>query len=129
MLQHFSDEFGWPELAAQIGQIWNALPLETRAKTIIFARTTARPAQSISSDHAGACRAPTAGTKTIFPGNLQHLIPQTSLYWASSTLSDWTASLHKSKGSGTSKTATHWSKFDIFFCRRIKFSLRSYWPA
>lgn len=35
--QHFADEFGWEEMAREVGRIYNALPPEQRAKTAIFA--------------------------------------------------------------------------------------------
>jgi hypothetical protein len=35
--QHFSDEFGWEEMVAAVSKIYNAMPAEQRAKTVIFA--------------------------------------------------------------------------------------------
>jgi hypothetical protein len=35
--QHFSDEFGWPEMVQTIAGIYNSLPPEIRAKTAILA--------------------------------------------------------------------------------------------
>jgi Dolichyl-phosphate-mannose-protein mannosyltransferase len=35
--QHFADEFGWEEMARKVGEVYNALPPEERAKTAIFA--------------------------------------------------------------------------------------------
>lgn len=35
--QHFADEFGWEEMARKVGEIYNALPPDQRAKTAIFA--------------------------------------------------------------------------------------------
>ena len=35
--QHFADEHGWEEMARKVGEIYNALPPEQRAKTAIFA--------------------------------------------------------------------------------------------
>ena len=35
--QHFADEFGWEEMARKVGEVYNALPTEQRAKTAIFA--------------------------------------------------------------------------------------------
>ena len=35
--QHFADEFGWEDMARKVGEIYNALPPEQRAKTAIFA--------------------------------------------------------------------------------------------
>jgi len=37
--QHFADEFGWEEMARKVGEIYNALPPEQRAKTAIFANS------------------------------------------------------------------------------------------
>jgi hypothetical protein len=37
--QIFADEFGWEEMARKVGEIYNALPLEQRAKTAIFANS------------------------------------------------------------------------------------------
>lgn len=35
--QHLSDQFGWPELVADVARIYNSLPPEERARTAIFA--------------------------------------------------------------------------------------------
>ncbi len=35
--QHFADEFGWPEMVAQVAQVYNAMPPDERAKTAILA--------------------------------------------------------------------------------------------
>jgi len=37
--QHFADEFGWEEMAREVGRVYNALPPEQRAKTAIFANS------------------------------------------------------------------------------------------
>jgi hypothetical protein len=37
--QHFGDEFGWPEMVAQVAQVYNALPADQRMKTGILAGT------------------------------------------------------------------------------------------
>lgn len=34
--QHLSDQFGWPELAAEVARIYHALPPEEQARTAIF---------------------------------------------------------------------------------------------
>jgi hypothetical protein len=34
--QHFADQFGWQELAAEVARVYNALPPEDRAKAAIF---------------------------------------------------------------------------------------------
>lgn len=34
--QHFSDRFGWPELAAAVAEVYNALPEEERARCVIL---------------------------------------------------------------------------------------------
>jgi hypothetical protein len=35
--QHFADEFGWPEMVAQVAEVYNAMPAGERAKTAILA--------------------------------------------------------------------------------------------
>jgi hypothetical protein len=35
--QHFADEFGWPEMVAQVAGVYNALPAAERAQTAILA--------------------------------------------------------------------------------------------
>jgi hypothetical protein len=37
--QHFGDEFGWPEMVAEVAKVYNALPPDRRAKTGILAGT------------------------------------------------------------------------------------------
>ncbi len=36
MPQFFADRFGWPEMVATVGRVYNSLPAEERAKTAIF---------------------------------------------------------------------------------------------
>jgi 4-amino-4-deoxy-L-arabinose transferase-like glycosyltransferase len=35
--QHFADEFGWPEMVAQVADVYNRMPAEERTKTAILA--------------------------------------------------------------------------------------------
>ena len=35
--QHFADEFGWPEMVAQVADVYNKMPADERAKTAILA--------------------------------------------------------------------------------------------
>jgi Dolichyl-phosphate-mannose-protein mannosyltransferase len=35
--QHFADEFGWPEMVAQVAEVYRAMPADERAKTAILA--------------------------------------------------------------------------------------------
>jgi hypothetical protein len=35
--QHFADEFGWPEMVAQVADVYNQMPAEERTKTAILA--------------------------------------------------------------------------------------------
>ncbi|MGB6387677.1 MAG: glycosyltransferase family 39 protein [Terriglobales bacterium] len=35
--QYFADEFGWPEMVAQVAQVYHAMPAEERAQTAILA--------------------------------------------------------------------------------------------
>jgi 4-amino-4-deoxy-L-arabinose transferase-like glycosyltransferase len=37
--QHFADEFGWEEMAREVGRVYNGLSPEQRAKTAIFANS------------------------------------------------------------------------------------------
>jgi len=37
--QHFGDEFGWPEMVSEVAKVYNALPVDQRAKTGILAGT------------------------------------------------------------------------------------------
>jgi hypothetical protein len=37
--QYFADEFGWPEMVAQVAKVYNALPPEERARTAIYSNS------------------------------------------------------------------------------------------
>src|SRR5262249_39649250 len=37
--QHFADEFGWEDMAREVGRVYNELPPEQRAVTAIFANS------------------------------------------------------------------------------------------
>jgi hypothetical protein len=34
--QHFADQYGWPEMAAQVAAVYNALPPADRAKAVFL---------------------------------------------------------------------------------------------
>jgi hypothetical protein len=40
--QHFADEFGWREMVASVGSVYNSLPPEERAKRAILAANYGR---------------------------------------------------------------------------------------
>ena len=127
--QHFADEFGWEEMAREVGRIYNALPPEQRAKTAIFAN---------SYGQAGAIDF--FGKKYGLPKAISN--HQSYWLWGPRDYTGESVIVLGSDGTGdrehfatveaVGRTDHPYSRrdehFDIFLCRDLNTSLNALWP-
>ena len=67
--QYFADEFGWPEMVAQVAEVYHAMPAEERAKTAILAGNYGSAGAIDFFGPATACPHPSALTRIITIGD------------------------------------------------------------
>jgi hypothetical protein len=127
--QHFADEFGWEEMAREVGRVYNALPPGQRAKTAIFANSYGQ-----------------AGAIDFFGGKygLPKSISNHQSYWLWGPR-DYTGESVIVLGSDGTGDREHFASvevvghtdhpysrrdehFDIFLCRDLNASLQALWP-
>jgi Dolichyl-phosphate-mannose-protein mannosyltransferase len=127
--QHFADEFGWEDMARKVGEIYNALPPEQRAKTAIFAN---------SYGQAGAIDF--FGKKYGLPKAISN--HQSYWLWGPRDYTGESVIVLGSDGTGDRKhfgsvevvgrTDHPYSRrdehFDIFLCRDLNTTLPALWP-
>ncbi len=127
--QHFADEFGWEEMAREVGRVYNSLPSEQRAKTAIFAN---------SYGQAGAIDF--FGKKYGLPKAISN--HQSYWLWGPRDYTGESVIVLGSDGRGdrehfasvevAGKTYHPYSRrdehFDIFLCRDLNASLQALWP-
>lgn len=127
--QHFADEFGWEEMARKVGDVYNALPPDQRAKTAIFANGYGQ---------AGAIDF--FGKKYGLPKSIcRH---QSYWLWGPRDYTGESVIILGSDGTGDRKhfasveavdrTDHPYSRrdehFDIFLCRGLDTTLQTLWP-
>jgi hypothetical protein len=127
--QHFADEFGWEEMAREVGRVYNALPPEQRAKTAIFAN---------SYGQAGAIDF--FGAKYGLPKAISN--HQSYWLWGPRDYTGESVIVLGSDGTGdrehfasvevVGRTYHPYSRrdehFDIFLCRDLNTTLQTLWP-
>jgi hypothetical protein len=127
--QHFADEFGWEEMAREVGRIYNALPAEQRERTAIFAN---------SYGQAGAIDF--FGKKYGLPKSISN--HQSYWLWGPRGYSGESVIVLGSDGTGDREhfanvevvghTDHPYSRrdehFDIFLCRDLNTTLQALWP-
>jgi hypothetical protein len=127
--QHFADEFGWPEMVAQVAQVYNALPTEERAKTAILA-----------GNYGGAGAIDFFGARYGLPKsiaahqNYYYWGPRDytgeriiMLEWSMKDAQYWCGSVEKGP-----RVAPYygmgWEHYDILICHNFKMPLSEAWP-
>jgi hypothetical protein len=127
--QHFADEFGWEEMAREVGRVYNSLPPEQRARTAIFANSYGQ-----------------AGAIDFFGGKygLPKSISNHQSYWLWGPR-DYTGESVIVLGSDGTGDREHFASvevvghtyhpysrldehFDIFLCRDLNTTLQKLWP-
>jgi hypothetical protein len=127
--QHFADEFGWEDMARKVGEVYNALPPDQRAKTAIFAN---------SYGQAGAIDF--FGKKYGLPEAISN--HQNYWFWGPRDYTGESVIVLGSDGRGDrehfatveamGRTDHPYSRrdehFDIFVCRDLNTTLQNLWP-
>ena len=127
--QHFADEFGWEEMAREVGRVYNELPPEQRVATAIFAN---------SYGQAGAIDF--FGRKYGLPKAISN--HQNYWYWGPREYTGESVIVLGSDGTGDRKhfasveaagrTDHPYSRrdeqFEVFVCRGLNTTLEAVWP-
>ncbi len=127
--QNYADQFGWPEMAATVARVYNALPTDIRARTAIFAQNYG---QAGAIDHFG----PQYGLPPAISGHQNYFL------WGPRDYTGESLIVLDDKLETLQKICTHVSKvahfehpysmpyqhFDIFYCHGLKQPLKVLWP-
>jgi hypothetical protein len=127
--QLYADQFGWEEMAATIGQIFNNLPPDVRAKTAIFGQNYG---QAGAIDFFG----PKYGLPKAISGHQNYFLWGPREYTGESmiVLDDRQSTLerlfeHVEKvGHVEHPYSMPYQHFDVFYCRGMKEPLKESWP-
>jgi hypothetical protein len=127
--QLFADQFGWPEMAAEVARVYNGLPADVRSRTAIFAQTYG---QAGAIDLFG----PRDGLPQALSGHQSHFLWGPRDYTGESmvvmddnreTLEKLFASVEL-RGHVTHPYSMPYNRFDIYYCRGLKVPLAQLWP-
>ena len=127
--QHFADEFGWEEMARKVGEVYNALPPEQRARTAIFANSYG---QAGAIDFFGK----KYGLPKAISNHQSYWLWGPGAYTGESVIvlgSDGTGDReHFAKVEAMGRTDHPYARrdehFDIFLCRDLNTTLQALWP-
>jgi hypothetical protein len=127
--QLFADQFGWPEMAATVAGVYNALPPDVRARTAIYAQ---------SYGQAGAIDlfGPRLGLPQAISGHQSHFLWGPRGYTGESmiVMGDRRARLEELFASVEWKAhvdhpySMPYNHIDIYYCRGLKMPLAELWP-
>ena len=127
--QLYADQFGWDEMAATVGRVFNSLPPEVRAKTAIFGQSYG---QAGAIDFFG----PKYGLPKAISGHQNYFLWGPREYTGESmiVLDDRQEQLerlfdHVEKVAHVEHPySMPYNHFDVFYCRGIKKPLNELWP-
>jgi len=127
--QIYADQFGWDEMAATVGQVYNNLPPDVRAKTAIFGQNYG---QAGAIDFFG----PKYGLPKAVSGHQNYFLWGSRGYTGESMiiLDDRQSTLerlfdHVEKVAHVEHPySMPYQHFDVFYCRGMKKSMRELWP-
>jgi 4-amino-4-deoxy-L-arabinose transferase-like glycosyltransferase len=127
--QLYADQFGWDEMAATVGQIYNSLPPDVRAKTAIFGQNYG---QAGAIDFFG----PKYGLPKAISGHQNYFLwgPRGFTGESMIILDDRQSTLerlfdHVEKvGHVEHPYSMPYQHFDVFYCRGMKEPLKAVWP-
>jgi hypothetical protein len=127
--QLFADQFGWDEMAAEVGRVFQALPEDVRAKTAIFGQNYG---QAGAIDLFG----PKYGLPKAISGHQSYYLWGPRGYTGESMivlgdrrerLVEKFASVEK-VGRVEHPYSMPYQHFDVFYCRGLKWPLAEIWP-
>jgi hypothetical protein len=127
--QIFADEFGWDEMAATVGRVYNNLPMEIRGKTAIFGQNYG---QAGAIDFFG----PKYGLPSAISGHQSYFLWGPRGYTGESVIVlDGNPKDLDRQFTSVEKVAhvehpysMPYEHFDVFYCRGLKLSLTELWP-
>ncbi len=127
--QHFADEFGWPEMVAQVAQVYNALPADERVKTAILAGNYGGAgAIDFFGARYGLPKSISAHQNYYFWGPRDYTGERIiMLEWSLKDAQYWCGSVEKGPrvepyyGMG-------WEHYDILICHNFRMPLSEAWP-
>jgi hypothetical protein len=127
--QIFADQFGWEEMAAQVARVYNSLPPEVRARTVIFAQTYG---QAGAIDLFG----PKYGLPPAISGHQTYFLWGPRGYTGESmiVMDDRVENLEKLFSSVRKAASVFhpysmpYQHFDVFYCQGLHPPLAEFWP-
>jgi 4-amino-4-deoxy-L-arabinose transferase-like glycosyltransferase len=127
--QIYADQFGWDEMAATVGRIYNGLPPDIRAKTAIFGQNYG---QAGAIDFFG----PKYGLPKALSGHQNYFLWGSRGYTGESMiiLDDHQSTLERlfdhveKAGYVEHPYSMPYQHFDVFYCRGMKKPLPELWP-
>ncbi|HEY6488890.1 MAG: glycosyltransferase family 39 protein [Terracidiphilus sp.] len=127
--QLFADQFGWPEMAAEVARVYNSLPADVRPRTAIFG-------QSYGQAGAVDLFGPRLGLPRAISGHQSYFLWGPRGYTGESmiVLGDSRANLESLFTSVEWKAhvdhpySMPYNHIDIYYCRGLKQPLAEFWP-
>ncbi|HEY7390286.1 MAG TPA: glycosyltransferase family 39 protein [Bryobacteraceae bacterium] len=127
--QIFADQFGWPEMAADVARVYNGLPAEVRSKTAIFGQNYG---EAGAIDFFG----PQYGLPPAISGHQSYFLWGPRQYTGESmiVMADRQDVLERLFASVQKMARVEhpysmpYEHFDVFYCRGLKQPLRDLWP-
>jgi Dolichyl-phosphate-mannose-protein mannosyltransferase len=128
--QLFADQFGWPEMAATVADVYNSLPADLRARTAIFGQNYG---QAGAIDLFG----PAYGLPPAISGHQSYFLWGPRDYKGESVIvMDGDESELKRVFASVRKVAhvSHpysmpYEHFDVYYCQGLEKPLRQFWPS
>jgi hypothetical protein len=127
--QHFADEFGWPEMVAQVAGVYNAMPAEERAKTAILAGNYGSAgAIDLFGPRYGLPQSISAHQNYYYWGFRQYTGESLILLnWRFDDAQRWCTNVEAGFEVGN-PYAMSWEHYTILICHRLKQPLAEAWP-
>jgi hypothetical protein len=127
--QHFADEFGWPEMVAQVADLYNKMPADERAKTAILAGNYGSAgAIDFFGPHYGLPQSISAHQNYYYWGFRQYTGESLiMLNWQLDDAQYWCESVEEGPKVGN-PYAMGWEHYTILLCHGLKKPLAEAWP-
>ena len=127
--QLYADQFGWPEMVAQVAKVFNGLPPEVRARTAIFGQNYG---QAGAVDLFG----PRYGLPNAISGHQSYFLWGPQDYTGESVIVMEGRQEDLEGRFASVEKAAHvehpysmpYEHFDVYYCRGLKMPLKEIWP-
>jgi len=127
--QLWGDQFGWPELVAEVARIWRSLPDDERARTAIFASNYGEAGALNLFGPGYGLPAPICAHQTHWLWGPPEEEPETVIWlqWSRTSLEPHFASVEQA-GAHSHPWGMAEENRPIFLCRGPRFAFRDAWP-